>query len=577
MRKVFCVVGLILMTLLLKGESMANPEKLLSRESLVKDTRILVKILEESHPDPYSGGGGRVAFHRRADEIFRAIPAEGLTVRKYLRILRALVASVRDGHTKMYAPGKAEDSRRTWIELEAVEERLYVSGVYREADRPALGGKISSVEGISWEELVKKMAGFRGFDNAYNNLDHLTEVILHPGQLEDLLSLQTPLTEVSLTVEIPAIGRIDLLIPIKRPLPAKAILPPSHITLPPANSADLGWGFLTEDQSVAYLRIDSMMRFREAFEVWRSSGFSTNLGDHLTKVVSSTINGSAPVGINERIAMVPSATEMCQQLFKALREAGSSALVIDLRQNGGGNSVMSLIILHFLGATEAIHNSDRGYQIPRFSSLYFENYRTATLEGRRSQGSDVLELGDLDFTEEIEWRGKKNRDPGPELRLKQNEEIRKYASLSPTFDAEFRKGEDLKSWPGRIVVLSSARTYSAGFDLLTSLFRQGATIIGVPSSQAGNCFIDTLEFTLPNSGLGGSISYKQSIRFPDDPARGEILRPQVELTYDRLASMGFDPNASVLVALEFLSKEKRIQRDQVWPTGASSGTSGLDR
>jgi hypothetical protein len=32
--------------------------------------------------------------------------------------------------------------------------------------------------------------------------------------------------------------------------------------------------------------------------------------------------------------------------------------------------------------------------------------------------------------------------------------------------------------------------------------------------------------------------------------RGELLRPDVELTYEKLASMGFDPEAAVALALE---------------------------
>ncbi|MEZ4573269.1 MAG: hypothetical protein R2849_23720 [Thermomicrobiales bacterium] len=46
-----------------------------------------------------------------------------------------------------------------------------------------------------------------------------------------------------------------------------------------------------------------------------------------------------------------------------------------------------------------------------------------------------------------------------------------------------------------VTVLTSARTYSAGFDMAAMLYKHGATIVGAPSSQAGNCFIDTLRYT----------------------------------------------------------------------------------
>jgi len=84
------------------------------------------------------------------------------------------------------------------------------------------------------------------------------------------------------------------------------------------------------------------------------------------------------------------------------------------------------------------------------------------------------------------------------------------------------------------------------------LVKHGAVLIDVPSAQAGNCFIDSLPYRLDHSGLGGSISYKWSRLFPEDPERGKLLRPQIEPTYASLANMGFDPNATVRLALEHL-------------------------
>jgi hypothetical protein len=47
-----------------------------SREPLIEDARQLAAILEATHPDPYTNGGGRSAFHRR---LLNGIPPEGMT------------------------------------------------------------------------------------------------------------------------------------------------------------------------------------------------------------------------------------------------------------------------------------------------------------------------------------------------------------------------------------------------------------------------------------------------------------------------------------------------------------------
>ena len=81
-------------------------------------------------------------------------------------------------------------------------------------------------------------------------------------------------------------------------------------------------------------------------------------------------------------------------------------------------------------------------------------------------------------------------------------------------------------------------------------------MVGVPSAQAGNCFIDVLRFRLEHSGLAGWISFKWSQAFPGDAERGRVLRPGRELTYAELAARDFDPHATVAVALDYLQGDR---------------------
>jgi len=88
------------------------------------------------------------------------------------------------------------------------------------------------------------------------------------------------------------------------------------------------------------------------------------------------------------------------------------------------------------------------------------------------------------------------------------------------------------------------------------LYKLGAILVGVPSGQAGNCFGDVLMFKLNNTGISGQVSFKYMLTFPNDPEKGRVLRPNYELTYDKLASYGFDPNAEILLALEIAAIQK---------------------
>jgi len=103
--------------------------------------------------------------------------------------------------------------------------------------------------------------------------------------------------------------------------------------------------------------------------------------------------------------------------------------------------------------------------------------------------------------------------------------------------------------PEKVIVVTSAQTFSLGFDMAASFFKLVAVLVGTPSGQAGNGFGDVLAVNLKNSGIGVGVSYKQFIAFPGNDELGRILRPHYEITYAEKVSFGFDPNAEILLAL----------------------------
>ena len=83
-------------------------------------------------------------------------------------------------------------------------------------------------------------------------------------------------------------------------------------------------------------------------------------------------------------------------------------------------------------------------------------------------------------------------------------------------------------------------------------FRAGAMLIGRPSGQEPNAFGSIQEYTLNNSKIGGYISHKRFEPFPEDSEFAYVLKPDYELSYDRLKSYSFDRNADILYAIDIL-------------------------
>lgn len=444
-----------------------------------------------------------------------------------------------DGHTTIRNLD-AKDDRRSWIEPVVLGGGIYVAAVYAEPQRAYLGWKITEVEGVSTQALLERMGMFRGYDNLYGNLTHLAQAIVRPQEFEDLLD-RDRLKALRIKVSGPQGQATALEVKVGPTAPGPRIGPKSRVTAPPLDAAQLGFGFVTPDRSVAMLRIASMSAYREAFEIWRSTGYQKNLGAPLSEVAKAA-SGRAPEGVDARIALVPSASERMADATARMREAKTRTLIVDLRDNEGGSSAISLIVGWYLFPMKRLLAQDEGYQIPRYSALYFANYVGRTPEAIRAEGWTDFQTGDLDFKEELSWN---QRAPNPELRLRQ---LERYVPMMPTFQKAY--GAPLTRWEGEVIVLTSARTYSAAYDLLVVLKRLGAKVVGVPSAQAGNCFIDSLAYRLDHSGLEGSISFKRSLKFPDDPNMGALLLPDLELDYANWSALGFDPEAAVLLALE---------------------------
>jgi len=541
---------------------MLEREERISQMDVVEDILQLAQALAEAHPDPYTALGGPLAFHRRVAEIVDAVPEGGVTRWQLLARLRPLVAALRDGHTAIRLPGAPltppSGSGKSGLpfEWDTASERVYIAGVYDEAHHELLGATLTAVGGVPFLELTRRMGALRGFDNTVNNLTHLMEALGDRAQLADLVGTVEPASDQpveneasEITFEVVSADGKPYHVLCRLGASGTPLRPESTLSLPALNAADLASDFIGASGRIAYLRVGSLMRYREAFETWRANGFERPLGDHLTEVATAALGDSPPDDIVAKIAIVPSATEMLTELFEEMARRRTPALVVDLRESTGGNSFFASILEYFLYDVEGVITADPGYQIPRYSPLYFANY-AGTPEAEQAAR---LRNGGHDFLEETQWRRWRRDGLTPEELDRRRVEFAEGVEQSPTFAGAITSSYPGVTWPLEVIAVTAAKTYSAGFDVAAQLVKHGARVVGVSSGQAGNCFIDTLRYQLPHSQLDVSISFKRSLLFPEDAERGAVLTPEEELTYDRLATLNFDPHASVRLALEHVA------------------------
>ncbi len=510
----------------------------LTREDMAHDLDQLVALITASHPDPYRGVGGPVPFHRAAAAIRDALPAS-CTPPEWLARLRPFVALLEDGHTTVNpAEPRSDGGERLPLAFGVLPEGLYVAGVAPEVDSTWLGARLETVGRWSAAELHQRTRTLLGCDSDLDGWRRLALATLQPDLWQAMSDAApgppTPLT-LTLTDGTRAISPGAW---TRHPRSAFRQAPGIGVR-PKRGPTHLGW-HLVGDGRVACLSIGALMDYREAGEVWWATGYHEPLRQRARALGSG---GSSPLeGLQAVLSDMPSATAVLQELWTAMQAARTESLVVDLTEAPGGNSVLSELLAFAAYGRDALVHADRGYQIPRYSPLYRANHGSVP--------TAVTGMGGYDFGQEAAWR-RAQEDPARRAALG-HADWSTLLQQVPTFAAAV---DTWPTWHPRVVVVTSAFTYSAGFDVALRLRQLGAQHVGVASAQAPNCFTDVLRYRLDRSGFIGTISFKESWAIPDAGWGLRALEPDVSLTYDDVVRFGGDAAAELRLALELVQAD----------------------
>lgn len=525
---------------------------LLTRQQALEDIRTLSEVLESAHPDPYLVGGGKVAYHRRLQQLIRGIPESGMSTIELHARLQPFIANLGDGHTSLpfdTSIRNRADPGGIPLYFEVVDQRLWVAAVTSGDQLDLIGTTLEAVEAVPFAELVQRESLQRGHDNVHHAISSLAGfgALYFAESLRRLVPEREDSEQIIVRLRRPSGILEDHLLRPGHDVAYPLLRPKSRVDFPKVEGS-FAYHFLDEARDVAFLRIDNMTTYREMFEYSRAVG-SSGWESWARRVVERLRGETAPSDLGELIAAIPSATETFSSLFGAMQETGSKTLIVDLSQNYGGNDLMVQIFLYFLvGFDETVALAEQTAAIRKLSPLLATSSRSG-LDLAEIEYSDSvpLALEDYDFSADFHFMPEATLDRAVRERF-----LRMFAQM-PSFYALFRtRHQEAAYRPERIVVLCSNATQSSGFDLMTNLYRLGALIVGVPSSQAGNGFGDIRRFELTHSKLVGYVSTKYFFAFPDQPATGFTLEPHHTLTYPKLASYDFDNNAILLLALEVL-------------------------
>ena len=481
----------------------------LTHSQMTEDVTELVRLIAESHPDPFRYVGGAVAFNTLAEEIIENLP-DRADPEAFLMRVRPLVAAVHDGHTLIGLPPSSATDFSFPLKWLILSDGLYVKAVGNKELSALIGACLVAWDGLSLEELKRRQELAEGFDNSMDLSRRLTHSL---SSFRAFRAMMHP-------IDPPKTARLDLTFP-HQSTSRTCYIDWGEVTTyfsssvnlmqwPDLGPSQINWDVAGEEtKKVICLRIGEMTHYREAYEAWYDSGFMDPLRRWWSiHYPNEPFDRAEVFGALSQI--VAASTQLEQMVLKGLKMQ-IPWLIVDLRMASGGNSLLATILKYFLFGRKAMIDEDLGYQIPRYSSLYLANY------GKLPSGAS-RNLGGYDFREKRAWQ-RRHKMPSDANEIGWYQE-----KPMPWIPASFREVMDRYQeglgWHPRILVVTAAETYSAGFDVAAMLWQRGANHIGVTPAQSGNCFIDVLHYELSHSRCQGTISFKESFLYPNDPESG---------------------------------------------------------
>ncbi len=499
---------------------------------MAADLRTLREWIEAVHPDPFLGYEGRVALHARVERLVRSLP-ETATTETFYRQAAPVVAGLDDAHSLLHPPegaGRGTGDRRLPLSLRVVGDGLYVESVADEGLTDLVGARLFAVEGVSVAELAERGRRFRGSENQFGALDRAAGLIERHRPLARLLDREDAPATPTLSVAVDGTERTRAVDPVPTGREPVAALE-ATLSLPEGP----GPRYRLADGAAVFVP-GNLSDYRESLEAKHAAAPEV-AAEQAAAAYERQVGGDPPADAEARIAALPSMAETVEALCEAMADADTETLVVDLRDNPGGDSRFVFLLAYALQGWDGVDRTTRDVRVlRRRTDAHRERYGDAA--GASDDGEREGDTPAYDFSGFL--RG--GDDRAERLAL-----VRQRLGRSPTATDFLDRVDDGVYRPERVVVVTSAGTMSSAFACAAQFTGLGADVVGVPSGQAPRSFGEPVERTLPNTGLDVHLA-GALYHWTDDP--GSVLAPDRELTPERFERLDRGADAGLRLALE---------------------------
>lgn len=451
------------------GVGNATGEVMLTRSQILEDLELARALLERHHPN-FGLHSSTEEINATFDAITRGLP-ETATIRETLRHLLPAVAAVRDGHTCLtFAPEQLGDQMQRMkaapLDLVALEGKIYVE---KRRSGAWAGSEVTAINDKPIERWIAEA-------NEYFCLDKTSD----------------------LTAFDPLADTLPFYFWLVDPDPKRFVY---DLILPNGNKKRTR--FSPASPLKQYQAASQRARKRFDFQIY---------------------SGAAVLTVNTFLGQKNEFESFFDRVFNEMNERNVRDLVIDLRENTGGQIGNASLLLAYL--------LDRSHHFPRYIHV---------------TGKKISRNAPVFLPAHSQNQLDRIRKDGNRLQLRYRNYPTRY-EISPRGTAVETQSVTWgkRHFKGQLHVLISGKTYSAASLFVGELRknRPSAVFYGQRTGGLDNrgCMRNPIDFALPNSGLLLSVPVMCHIQDLDAEARHFLPDVEDELT----AKDFFDQRDTVL-------------------------------
>jgi hypothetical protein len=384
--------ALLLVTLAPAARCQATIPADAAREDILQ----LGSLLERVHPDPYAGFGGRVRYRTAFQELLEEVPEGDLSVSELRHLIAGFLGAMGDGHTGI-SPISSSDREVPRLYL-PVRFAVSADGIYISDATPDFaflsGARVIEVEGMPLDEVALRTRELFPSENLAGSRRRLASGLASLRSASNLL----PAVQTSLRLTVESAGtreRAEVTMEYSLSLEERRAGPWLHGQVSTVDERQGPFSHqLLDDGRVGYLRLRAMWS-RGAFETMRADG-RTDLQQWLTYAYDRFLNATPAPDVDEAIDGFPSLIEEVSALLRTVREHDVRDIIVDLRGNDGGFSIVGEPLLYQLFGRAYLDAPNPAYFATRVSEELLA-LRGQTLGELAASLDRELRMGDFVF------------------------------------------------------------------------------------------------------------------------------------------------------------------------------------